>query len=301
MGQSKQNSPWKKVYGSISQSWDVRKPLIEEMQNHFSAKVITLFTSFNQVESILSDSDAEMLESILSDEFGEDDEKLLLVLNSPGGDALAAERIANVCRCYSNNNFEVLIPHMAKSAATMICFAASKLHMSDTAELGPVDPQIPYVDDHERVLWISGDEYVRSYEKLIEDASSGNVQRIEPFMQQLVRYDSREIEKIKSAQRLSKTMSIRLLKTGMLSGKTDAEIEESIKVFLVQEETASHGRMINCVEAEECGLKIAKIPIKTGIWKIIWELHLSSDYVVSNRCGKILETAQSSYSCSSSR
>jgi hypothetical protein len=44
------------------------------------------------------------------------------------------------------HQFEVIVPHMAKSAATLICFGASCIHMGPTAELGPVDPQVKYIN-----------------------------------------------------------------------------------------------------------------------------------------------------------
>ena len=59
---------------------------------------------------------------------------------------MTAERIIRVCRAYSNNNFEVLVSKMAKSAATMICFGADKIHMSKTSELGLIDPQVVVTD-----------------------------------------------------------------------------------------------------------------------------------------------------------
>jgi membrane-bound ClpP family serine protease len=180
---------------------------------------------------------------------------------------------------------------MAKSAATMIAFGASTIHMSDTAELGPVDPQVTYVDDHGKTQWISAEEYVRSYEDLITRATDGKAKKIEPFIQQLTRYDSRYIEKLKSAQRLSEDISVRLLQTGMMQGKDEKEIKRCIEEFLSQQKTSSHGRMINPSGAKDCGLAIKNIALQSKIWKHIWQLYLSSDWVVTNRCLKIIESS----------
>lgn len=76
---------------------------------------------------------------------------LIIMINSPGGDGLAAERIINVCRSYSGTGeYQVIVPGKAKSAATMVCFGASAIYMSPTSELGPVDPQIVIVDNEIR-------------------------------------------------------------------------------------------------------------------------------------------------------
>jgi hypothetical protein len=223
------DGPWVRVQAEIHQGPELRVGLIRTIEQHFDAQAYTFFTSFTDQGAQITDEDAEMLESILAVEHKGG--RILLVLSSPGGQALAAERIVNVCRSYSEGEFEVLVPHMAKSAATMICFGASAIHMSRTAELGPVDPQVPYKDDQGQWRWISAQEYVRSYNKLFNEARSGEHARIEPYIQQLNRYDSRFVEGLISAQNLSENISVRLLKSGMMASKTEKDIKKAIDVF----------------------------------------------------------------------
>jgi len=283
------DSPWARLQNEVQQSSECRQRLLKEIEAHFGCTVVSFFKAFNKSNSLILDSDAEMLESILAVEQEEQD-RLLLIINSPGGDALAAERIVNVCRAYSGDQFEVLVPHMAKSAATMICFGADQIHLTRTGELGPVDPQVAYTDDNGNTLVISAEEYVRSYDELMAQASSGNNPRIEPFIQQLNRYDSRYIEQLRSAQKLSADISVRLLESGMLKGKNADEIRQSIDVFLQQEKTSSHGRMINHTGIAKCGLKVKLIPFRTPVWKLIWELFIRSDWYVTQRCNGIIES-----------
>jgi hypothetical protein len=66
---------------------------------------------------------------------------LLLIMDSAGGDIAAAYFIAKICREYSTDSFEVVVPRRAKSAATLICCGADKIHMGSLSELGPIDPQ----------------------------------------------------------------------------------------------------------------------------------------------------------------
>jgi Serine dehydrogenase proteinase len=290
-------SPFVTVEKEVGQTHDRRKGLIKKLEDYYQAKVITLFTSFRRPDVQIEDMDAEMLESVLAAEHKAGD-KILLIINSPGGQALAAERIANVCRAYSNNKFEVIVPHMAKSAATMVCFGAKKIHMSKTAELGPVDPQVPFWPDtvseptSENAIWISAEEYIRSYEQLISQSASGKAKRIEPFIQQLNRYDSRYIERLRSVQQLSTDISIRLLKSLMMSGKSIANIKKGIEVFTSQKKLNSHGRMINHSEAKDCGLNIEVVDLQSAHWHLIWEIYVRADYAVSMRCSKLIETAE---------
>jgi hypothetical protein len=291
-----QHSPFVIVNREVTQDASLRIHLIKRLEKLLGGKVVTFFTSFGRRNVLIVDDDAEMIESILAVEHV-GGKKLFLVVNSPGGSGMAAERIVNTCRAYSNNQFEVVVPHMAKSAATMICFGASVIQMSKTAELGPVDPQVAYwpegVERNEaNLIWTSAEEYVRSYDKLMAAAMGAVTQRIEPFVQQLHRYDSRYIEQLRSAQQLAKDISVRTLASGMMSGIVNTEIEQKIKVFLSQAETSSHGRMINAKEAENCGLKIKMIDLQSELWHNIWELYVRSNWCVNNRCGKLIETSQ---------
>jgi Serine dehydrogenase proteinase len=64
-----------------------------------------------------------------------------LILNSPGGDPYAAQKIVQI---YRNRfkSFEVIVPKYAKSAATMIVIGSDNIFMGPSAVLGSIDPQI---------------------------------------------------------------------------------------------------------------------------------------------------------------
>jgi hypothetical protein len=291
------DSPFLKVQKEANQHPDLRRHLIQRLEGLTGAKILAFFTSFRKPDAQITDDDAETLESILAAEHNGG--RLLMILNSPGGFALAAERIVNVCRSYSGNKFEVLVPHMAKSAATMICFGASLIHMSPTAELGPVDPQVPFWTDgsdpdEDPPLWISAEEYIRSYDCLTDRASNGKAKRLEPFIQQLSRYDARYIERLRSVQKLSEDISLRLLGSQMMKGKSPQTIQKSIEVFLSQTRTSSHGRMINYDEARKCGLNIQLVDLQSELWHTAWELFIRSDWAVEHSSrSKLLETSSS--------
>lgn len=288
-----EDSPWSRVAKEVSQWWELRREYIANIEKHLGGKVIVYFTSFFYEDAMIVDKDAEMIENMLSAEHSGG--KIILILNSAGGNGLTAERIVNVCKTYSKNDFEVIVPHMAKSAATLICFGASCIRMGATAELGPVDPQLKYIDDKGLEVWISAEEYVRSYDRLMELAISGEAKRLETLLQQLSRYDSRHIEQLKSSQELSKKIAIKLLKAGMMSKRKEEEIEKAIAVFLVQKEAMAHGRMISMKEAQNCGLAVKEIRLQSDLWNWLWEIFIRGNWVVSNRqTRKILESANSS-------
>jgi hypothetical protein len=59
--------------------------------------VVTFFTSFRYPVEI-EDADCDMLQSVLQQT--DQSKGLVLMISSPGGDTLAAERIVNICRAY---------------------------------------------------------------------------------------------------------------------------------------------------------------------------------------------------------
>jgi hypothetical protein len=280
----------------INQGPPVRQSLIRELEKHFPGfSVVTYFTSFASEGGMVADEDAETMEELLAARSSQS--PVMLVINSPGGSGMAAERIVNVCRRYSGGRFEVIVPHMAKSAATMVCFGASKIWMSLTGELGPVDPQVPQHSDRGGLLWISADELIRSYDELMETSTKDpNVARVEPFLQQLQRYDSRRIEQVRSARKLAQDISVKLLKLAQMVGKSDNEIQEKIKIFLHQEHTSAHGRSIGIEQARECGLNVGELALDSPVWKTVWALYRRSSHKTDGTDGqvKLMETATDS-------
>lgn len=85
-----------------------------------------------------------------------------LLIDSPGGDARAAYKIARLFQRRATE-FSVLIPKYAKSAATLIALAANKIIMGEDAELGPLDVQM---FDFEREEYGSALNAVQSLERI---------------------------------------------------------------------------------------------------------------------------------------
>ena len=62
------------------------------------------------------------------------------MLHSPGGDGETAVRITRAAqaRC---KELTVIVPDMAKSAATLLAVGAHYILMGPASDLGPIDPQ----------------------------------------------------------------------------------------------------------------------------------------------------------------
>jgi len=251
------------------------------------------FTSF-AFPVMIEDDDVDMIEDVLSTMDLENG--LALLINSPGGDGLASERLINVLRSYSKTGtYDAYIIGKAKSAATLACFGAETIYMCKTAELGPVDPQVTFIDSEtNRPKRFSVCNLVKSYENLFERAvkEKGNLQ---PYLQQLSHYDEREIEEYRAAIFLSEDISIRSLKSGMFKSLADKTIKNKIKMFLTPEETKSHGRPIYFNETKKAGLNVKEIHNDDELWRYLFELYTRIDQYTKTIVAKCIENKKESF------
>lgn len=296
MAQDSTPATYGRLMEEVNQGHSVRKGLYQALESELgqNRKVIAFFTS-PVFPVMIEDQDADMLEEVLHNSRMNGTTELILILNSPGGDALSAERIVNICRNFGNGNFSVIIPKMAKSAATMICLGASKICMGKTSELGPIDPQIPVEDEKGHATrHLAAHEIIESYQELIEKANKTKG-RLEPFLQQLARFDARDIRKIRSAQQLSESIAITCLQNCVFKGLSSSKIKAKIKPFLDPRQTKVHGRPIYYDLAQKCGLNVEVYELNSPIWQLVWQLYIRLNHVVSNSIGKIIESSDSSF------
>jgi len=220
---------------------------------------------------------------------------LALLISSPGGDGLSAERIINICRSYSGSKeFRAIVPGKAKSAATMICFGASIIMMGETSELGPIDPQHTVIEE-KNIRRFSVYNIVKSYEDLFRRAVELKDGNLQPFLQQLANYDEKEIQEFRSALSLAEDIAIRTLESGMLKGLSKEQIRAKIEIFLTPEQTKTHGRPIYKDEALGCGLKIEAVDVRDQLWEIIYELYVRMNNFVVSQASKCIETENHSF------
>ncbi len=142
--------------------------------------------------------------------------------------------------------------------------------------------------------FFSAHSLVESYTKLFDGAvkCSGN---IEPYVQQLGRYDAREIRKYEDLIRLSREMSVKTLKSGMMSRMNEATILNRIQRFLDPKHTLSHGRPIFRADARQCGLRVRDMEARSEPWNTIYEVYLRTNNFVSKSSPKCIETTKASY------
>lgn len=278
----------KQIASETQQSSTTRRHLFKKVENSLGGRVlVTLFTSFVHPVQI-ADEDLDMLQNVL--QMVDTSKGIALMISSPGGDGLVAERIVNACRAFSGTgDYWAIVPSRAKSAGTIVAMGASKIMMPASAELGPVDPQIIRKEGDKWKLF-SAHSLISTYDKLFSEAVATKG-RLEPYLQQLNNFDAREIENYRNLMLLSEDIAVKILAGGMMSGMKPDDIKEKIKVFLNPDAgTRSHSRPIFGSEATACGINVETIDVRSPLWTSIHELYARTEMFVSKSACKAVES-----------
>ena len=83
------------------------------------------------------------------------DGPLDVLIQSPGGSPTAAESIVKFLRSRFDP-IRFIVPHTAKSAATMLALSGDEILLGEAGELGPIDPQLQILNDQRLVTVPAG-------------------------------------------------------------------------------------------------------------------------------------------------
>lgn len=266
---------------SFTSSFERCRAILAEIETLTNSRVISYFTSFKQSFGVIDD-DAILIEDLIRTT--NTNKPLVLILSSPGGQAVAAEKILNVCRSYADLNqtsFTAFIPKSAKSAATIIALGADKILMSQAAELGPIDPQIivsnPVETGKETETEIL-DTKTKVIEKKVFAQSSNVIPAIriikavdnlmdgsDSFFSWLKSKKSKEhfltqyaydlYLMAKNELRLSKDILEKIVERKKRIGDVQPDFIKALEIFLEPDLTLSHNRPITLLELTENPLK----------------------------------------------
>jgi len=195
-GETKSEAPEQdKSYTGILHEHDVSQAQREKRVELLQQLSKPQFNSGNKANAVIAHlsegaleaADVQALVNILL-KVGEVD-TLSVILHSPGGDGTVVERFVSLCRVQCKR-FRVIIPHQAKSAATLISLGADEIVMGPTSELGPIDAQVRVTSGG---VWryISAQSFINARDGLIKkyselSAAGGDVT---PILQMLASVD----------------------------------------------------------------------------------------------------------------
>lgn len=315
------------ILAEVTQAPKKRQELLKKWSKaNGDRNVISYFCSHNKIQAMINDDDRDVIESILQKL--NKNKPLDLIIDSPGGLPLPAERIINVCRTYSRK-FRVVVPKLAKSAATMIALGADEILLGETSELGPIDPQMRYIDQNGRETSRSAYSLLNGVKELLDEIKNLQAnQQIAGFLSLMPRVDKSFLKDCENAQDLSRDIVIKFLKKTTFPSLMETEeavnnslrnasqqtqqqnqtvqsrsdsIEKKIEIFLNPEMTHSHGRGIMYKDAKKVGLNVNLLRKNETRWKLLLKIYYRTNWLTKSRepnITKVIESQQDSYSFS---
>jgi hypothetical protein len=243
-----------------SQRRNDRLQRIREIQSERGSKVVVYY-SIGMLVPPHAKMFAELLQAI-----GEQD-NLDLYLVSPGGLVDPALKIAKLCRAHAKRKLSVLLPHYAKSAATLLALGADELVMGPASELGPIDPRITINDNYGRQMNVSATA-IRDALKVIEEFCGDSPERALKYMPLIETINLDALGEYERALAASKDYAKELLRSGRL-------LQDKSKLSGVVRKLAalyrSHGYPITAKDAREV-FQFQVVTPAPGTWSSMWQL-----------------------------
>ena len=236
-----------------------------------------------------------------------------VLLHSPGGSPTATESLVHLLRA-KYNPIRFIIPHTAKSAATMLAFSGNEVLFGRDAELGPIDLQMQISQDG-RVVSVQAqaalDQFDHAYQEL-----SADPKKVAVWLPIVRQFGPSFLQECRNAIALSEEFVTEWLKLYMFAGDPDAE-DKAVRIatWLANHNNfKSHSRRIgieqllaveptikvSALADREVGFEDAVMDVywayditfnQTDAFKIIEHQH-GSAYVRSAKLVPVLQQAQ---------
>ncbi len=193
---------------------------------------------------------------------------LHLMLRSPGGNGEAAIRLARAAQA-SFKRLVVLVPDIAKSAATIFALGADEIVMGPTSDLGPIDPQVLVGERG----YVSAKEVRSAVDWALSDvANRPETYTLHSALLGAGMVDATTYQFAKSA--ILGTSEIARQAIACNASRTADEIEALAK--LVEDRLISgpalHSAVFGPAEARAVGLPVTELEPQSEWWQDIWGL-----------------------------
>ena len=248
---------------------DKRREIIQEIQKQTGRMLLCYVAA---PEASIGEEDVRYLQELISPL--ERGVSIDLLMHSDGGDFCTAEKMVLMLwgvmdpadTTIPAGELRVVVPERAKSAATFLTLGADSILMSNTSELGPIDPQIPLPDRDGNINWHSVFDYLDAYESAEqclrerpEDPVTQAVfKRFEPVVRQALRQAKTHV-RVRAENLLKKRGGNYTLAPSQLM---------NTKKF------PSHSQVIDWETAKnDIGLNVEFMDSGNALWQLYWRLY----------------------------
>lgn len=199
--------------------------------------------------------------------------KVDLLIHTAGGDLDTAEKLIKMVQAKVGmlskvepaGDIRVIIPEMAKSAGTLMALGARTIVMSDSSELGALDPQVVLKDTHGNSICHSVLRYLAAYQRH-EMALRANPNDAAARLM-FEKFDPWVVQKFDGLKQRAQTAAEDMVKPRGLNWSAIASRLMDIQKW------KSHGQMIGAEDAVDIGLDVEIIDCESPLWQKIWQLY----------------------------
>ncbi|MBI5315841.1 MAG: serine protease [Nitrospirae bacterium] len=218
-------------------------------------------------------------------------ENLDILIHSPGGLAEATQGIVDGLReRFSSIRF--IVPHAAKSAATMLALSGNVILMDEVSELGPIDPQMPIFQGG-GVKYSPADAILGQFEDASKDIQE-HPEKLSIWVPLLAQMGPSLLVECANAKLLSRTLVKEWLTKYMFKGEVDAaDNAERISSYLADHKNfLSHSKRVSMTELVNLHCKVEDLRNAPNLRNAVWELYCAIDITMANSTAcKIIENS----------
>jgi hypothetical protein len=217
-----------------------------------------------------------------------------VLLYLPGGSAEATESIVDILRSRFKS-VRFIVPHAAKSAATMLAMSGDSVLADQHSELGPIDPQF-FMKRGNDVVIAPAQAIVEQFEEA-QKLLAKNAGMLPAWIPILQQYGPALYQQAKHSSKLASTLVSTWLRKYMFAGEKDkkkaAQKARTIANRLNSHARyKSHGRRIGIDELQQMGVKVLDMRTDPKLQELAWDIQYAVDHTFSSTGAiKIVENA----------
>lgn len=245
------------LFRSQNEDRYLRRDLICEYQQEHGCRLAIM------IDQITPDSVTYLAELLHDPDPSRD---LHLILCSPGGDGEVAVRLARMAQA-SCRELTVVVPEIAKSAATILALGAHHVLMGPTSDLGPIDPQVLVGQRG----FVSAKDLISAVERALDEvAEQPDTYPLHAAL--LGGIDATAVEFARSA--LNRTSQLARQAVASNPDRSEDDIDELLKQITEPfvNEPSSHGAVVGASEARHAGLPVHELQPTDAHWQSVWNL-----------------------------
>lgn len=273
---------------------DVRRKYIKSLSDFTGRDTILYVTAYaaGKMGNIPASAISVMnddVQSFMTAMNGLKNDKLDLIIHSPGGSVEAAEQIVNYLRA-KYAHIRAIIPHSAMSAATMIACACDEIIMGKHSAIGPIDPQITFPTP--TGLFTAPAQSILSEFEIAKQEIIANPNVAPLWVNKLKNLPHGILDICKNTTELSiQKVSLWLESYMLKDDPKKIQKANAIATWLGKAENhLTHGRPIPCNIASNQGLRIIELESDQELQeKVLSVFHASMVTLDVTNCVKIVE------------